>query len=123
METLMTRRMLTSMTCVLMSVLLLAVFSVAPAARAQSFTGHAPAPADLRLVEEEWAVPEQAPAARIQSAPAYENPATVPSGVELPGKTASSDVFILGLAAFTGAFLGGMLAGSICCGVFLIYYY
>lgn len=123
----MNRRALTSMLttamCALMSVLLLAVFSVAPAARAQSFTGHAPAPADLRLVEEEWAVPEQAPAARLQSEPAYEDSADVPSGVGLPGKTASNDVFILGLAAFTGAFLGGMLAGSICCGVFLVYYY
>ena len=119
----MTRRALTSMTCALMSLLLLTVFSVAPAARAQSFTGQAPAPAELRLVEEDWAVPEQAPAARLQSEPAYDDPADLPPGVGLPNKTVGGDVFILGLAAFTGAFLGGMLAGSICCGVFFMYYY
>lgn len=123
MKTLMTRRTLTTMTAALLSLLLLAVFSVAPAARAQSYTGQAPAPSALRLVEEDWAVPEEAPQARLQSQPAYEDPADVPSGIGLPGKTAGNDIFILGLAAFTGAFLGGMLAGSICCGVFLIYYY
>lgn len=117
------RSALTSLISLLMSALLLAVFSVAPAARAQSVPGQAPAPAELRLVAQDWEAPEQAPAARLQSQPAYEEPAAVPSGVGLPGTTASSDIFILGLAAFTGAFLGGMLAGSICCGVFFVYYY
>jgi hypothetical protein len=115
--------MLTSAMCALMSMLLLAVFTVAPAARAKSITGQAPAPAELRLVDQDWAVPQQAPAARLQSQPAYDAPADVPPGVGLPGKTASNDIFMLGLAAFTGAFLGGMLAGSICCGVFFVYYY
>ena len=103
----------------LLSAWLLAAFAFAPAAHAQAPAE--PQSTSLRLSDTDWAVPTQVEL--VQAAPAYEEPPAVPGGIGLPGNRASSDVLMVGLAAAAGAFVGGLAAGCLCGGIFLLYYY
>lgn len=121
----------------LLSLWLLAAFVFTPVARAQAVAGSTsvqsvpaqtlpaqPTPANgaaLRLSEHSAPVPEST--ALLASAPVYEESPGVPGGVGMPGDRVGSDILLVSLAAFAGAFLGGFTAGTICCAVFFVYYY